>query len=68
MKVRLVQTLGDRLLVYFATPHHDHIVAQMDGYAQLKLNDTLPVYIDMERALFFAAGDVGARISGPNLS
>jgi multiple sugar transport system ATP-binding protein len=67
MTVRLVQTLGDRLIVYFNTPNHAHIVAQLDGYAQVKPSDSLPMFVDMERALFFAADDVGKRISGPNL-
>jgi multiple sugar transport system ATP-binding protein len=67
MKVRLVQTLGDRLVVYFTTPHHAHIVAQLDGYATVKPNDIVPMFVDMERSLFFADDDVGKRISGPKL-
>jgi multiple sugar transport system ATP-binding protein len=67
MKVRLVQTLGDRLVVYFTTPHHDHIVAQLDGYAQVKPGEIVPMFVDLERALFFADDQAGLRISGPKL-
>jgi hypothetical protein len=63
----LVQTLGDRLIVYFATPNHDHIVAQLDGYATVKPSDSLRMFVDMERSLFFAADDAGRRLSGPKL-
>jgi multiple sugar transport system ATP-binding protein len=67
MKARLVQTLGDRLVVYFQTPKHDHIVAQLDGYATVKPQDSLRMFVDMERSLVFAAEGDGERLSGPKL-
>jgi hypothetical protein len=67
MKARLVQTLGDRLVVYFTTPKHDHIVAQLDGYATVKPSDSLRMFVDMERSLFFSAEGTGQRLSGPKL-
>jgi multiple sugar transport system ATP-binding protein len=63
MLVRQVQMLGDCLHVYLATEKHKNLVASVDGYAQFKAKETLPVYIDMERALFFAADAGGARLN-----
>jgi multiple sugar transport system ATP-binding protein len=59
MKVRLVQPLGDRADVYFSTPHHPRIVAQMDAASALGVGETVVVYVDPARVHFFAAGDSG---------
>ena len=65
MVVRQVQMLGDCLHVYLATDKHKTVVASLDGYAQIRAKETLPIYFDMTRSLFFAADAGGARLSGP---
>jgi len=65
MMVRQVQMLGDCLHVYLATDKHKSVVASVDGYAQIRAKESVPIYFDMTRALFFAADAAGARLSGP---
>lgn len=65
MVVRQVQMLGDCLHVYLSTGKHPKLVASVDGYAQLQAKDTVPIYVDMDRALFFAADAAGARLNEP---
>jgi multiple sugar transport system ATP-binding protein len=65
MMVRQVQMLGDCLHVYLSTEKHRQIVAAVDGYAQFKAKDTVPMYVDMQRSLFFAADAQGARLNDP---
>jgi hypothetical protein len=40
-------------------------VAAVDGYAQFKAKDAVPMYVDMQRSLFFAADAQGARLNDP---
>jgi multiple sugar transport system ATP-binding protein len=61
MKVWLVQPLGDRADVYFSTPHHPRIVAQMDAAAAVVVGETVSVYVDPSRVHFFAAGGEDGR-------
>jgi multiple sugar transport system ATP-binding protein len=63
MQVALVQPLGDRLNVYLSTPNHDNLVAQLDADARLRTGDSVSVYVDMNRAHFFAPGDVGLALA-----
>jgi multiple sugar transport system ATP-binding protein len=65
MLVRQVQMLGDCLHVYLATDKHKHVVASVDAYAPFKAKESVPVYVDMTRSLFFAADARGARLGGP---
>jgi ABC-type sugar transport system ATPase subunit len=63
--VRQVQMLGDCLHVYLATERHKNLIASVDGYAQFRAKETVPIYVDMTRSLFFSADDAGTRLSGP---
>jgi multiple sugar transport system ATP-binding protein len=65
MLVRQVQMLGDSLHVYLATDKHRQLVASVDGYAQFRAKETVPIYVDMQRSLFFAAEGDGARLNEP---
>ncbi len=65
MVVRQVQMLGDCLHVYLSTSKHDKLVAAVDGYARFKAKETVPIYVDMERSLFFATDGIGARLNDP---
>jgi multiple sugar transport system ATP-binding protein len=65
MIVRQVQMLGDCLHVYLSTPRHPKLVMSVDGYAQFKARDTVPIHVDMQRALFFATDAGGARLNDP---
>jgi len=65
MQVRQVQMLGDCLHVYLATDKHKNLIASVDGYAQFRAKDSVPIYVDMTRSLFFSADGNGERLSGP---
>jgi multiple sugar transport system ATP-binding protein len=65
MLVRQVQMLGDSLHVYLATDKHRQLVASVDGYAQFRAKETVPIYVDMQRSLFFSAEGDGARLNEP---
>ncbi len=66
MTVRQVQMLGDCLHVYLATEKHRQLVAMVDGYAQFKAKESVSIYVDMARALFFSAEGDGARLNNPS--
>ena len=59
MKVWLVQPLGDRADVYFSTPHHTRIVAQLDASVGASVGETIPIYVDLDRVHFFEGGANG---------
>jgi multiple sugar transport system ATP-binding protein len=65
MSVRQVQMLGDSLHVYLATEKHRQLVAAVDGYAHFRAKETVPIYVDMHRSLFFSADGDGARLNDP---
>jgi hypothetical protein len=54
--------LGDRLHVYLSTERHRHVVASVGGYSTIKAKETVPVYFDMDRVLFFANSGAGERL------
>jgi multiple sugar transport system ATP-binding protein len=62
MKVWLVQPLGAQMDVYLATGRHPRIVSHTESAAPPAVDDTFPVAVDMSRAHFFEAGDVGRAI------
>lgn len=68
MNVKQVQMLGDRLHVFLSTDRHARVIASVDGYCQIKSKETLPIFFDMSRAVFFSPGDDGARLTGPGPS
>jgi multiple sugar transport system ATP-binding protein len=63
MQVALVQPLGDRLNVYLSTSKHENLIAQVSADAPLRAGDSVPIYLDMSRAHFFAADDSGAALA-----
>ncbi len=63
MRVALIQPLGDKMDVVLATARHPHSVAHVDAHAGIRVGETLPVFIDTERAHFFATGAAGERIA-----
>jgi multiple sugar transport system ATP-binding protein len=65
MSVRQVQMLGDCLHVYLDSGRHKHLVASVDTDAKFKAKESLPVYVDMSRALFFSTEAAGVRLNGP---
>jgi multiple sugar transport system ATP-binding protein len=68
MSVRQVQMLGDCLHVYLDTSNHKHLVASVDADAPFKARESLSVYVDMSRALFFSTDGDGARLNGPGVA
>jgi multiple sugar transport system ATP-binding protein len=63
MRVTLIQPLGDKMDVVVATARHPHSVAHVDAHAGIRVGEILPVFIDIDRAHFFAPGAVGERIA-----
>jgi multiple sugar transport system ATP-binding protein len=62
MRVALIQPLGDKMDVVLATSRHPHSVAHVDAHADIRVGETLPVFLDMDRVHFFAPDAVGERI------
>jgi multiple sugar transport system ATP-binding protein len=63
MRVTLIQPLGDKMDVVLATARHPHSVAHVDAHAGIRVGETLPVFIDTNRAHFFAPDAAGERIA-----
>jgi multiple sugar transport system ATP-binding protein len=63
MTVWLVQPLGDRADVYFSTPHHARIVAQMDASVGASVGETIPIYVDLDRIHFFEPTERGRTLA-----
>jgi multiple sugar transport system ATP-binding protein len=63
--VRQVQMLGDSLHVYLDTAKHKKLVASVDGYAHFTAKETVPIYVDIGRCLFFSAESDGVRLNEP---
>jgi multiple sugar transport system ATP-binding protein len=62
MRVALIQPLGDKMDVVLATERHPHSVAHVDAHTGMRVGETVPVFIDMDRIHFFASGSVGERL------
>jgi hypothetical protein len=66
MKVWLVQPLGAKMDIYLQTERHERVVAHVDATADGAapgVGETLPVAVDMERAHFFAPGELGIALA-----
>ncbi len=63
MRVALIQPLGDKMDVVLGTARHPRSVAHVDAHAGLRVGETLPIFLDLDRAHFFAPGAVGERIA-----
>jgi hypothetical protein len=66
MRVALIQPLGDKMDVVLVTARHPHSVAHVDAHAGIRVGETLPIFLDMDRVHFFASGAVGERIATRN--
>jgi multiple sugar transport system ATP-binding protein len=66
MKVWLVQPLGATMDIYLQTDRHERIVAHVDASADgaaPAVGETLAIAVDMERAHFFAPGELGIALA-----
>ena len=66
MKVWLVQPLGATMDIYLQTDRHERIVAHVDATADGAapgVGETLAIAVDMERAHFFAPGELGIALA-----
>ena len=63
MQVKLTQPLGDRTNVHLALESESRVVAQLHAHARFDVGQTLPVYVDMQRALFFEPSDQGRTLA-----
>ena len=57
MTVSQVQMLGDRLHVYLRRTNTAASWRRSTATRKIKSKDTLPIFVDISRALFFAPGD-----------
>jgi len=62
MTVTLVQPLGHKMDVYFATDRHPRAVAQIDSNAEIRRGENVPVFFDMSRVHFFEPGENGQNL------
>jgi multiple sugar transport system ATP-binding protein len=60
--VSLVQPLGDKMDVYLTTAQGKQLVAHVDAFSGLATQQSLSVYIDMQRAHFFEPGENGVNL------
>jgi len=66
MKVWLVQPLGATMDVYLQTERHERIIAHVDASPEATgpgVGDNLEIAVDMERAHFFAPGELGIALA-----
>ena len=66
MKVWLVQPLGATMDIYLQTERHERIVAHVDASADAAapaVGDSVEIAVDMERAHFFAPGELGIALA-----
>ena len=63
MRVTLIQPRGDKMDVYLATERHPQSIAHMDEHSGIRVGETLPVFINTDRAHFFVPGESGERIA-----
>jgi multiple sugar transport system ATP-binding protein len=63
VEVKLVQPLGERSNVYFATKHHDKAVAQFPAFAEIEAGSQTEVYLDMNRVHFFSPSGAGDAVA-----
>jgi multiple sugar transport system ATP-binding protein len=67
MKIWLVQPLGAVMHIYLITEKQKRVVAHIDAFSGLSVDQTISMAMDMERAHFFEPGELGcAIISNPH--
>jgi len=69
LRIKVVEPLGDKMDVYAATDHHDHLVARIDAHRGLEPDQTMMVYLNTDRLHFFEPDrpDAAPNESGLNL-
>jgi multiple sugar transport system ATP-binding protein len=64
--VNVVEPLGDRMDVYLTSASGNRFIANVDPHIHLKPNDSVQVYLDVDRLHVFEPGLTGANITLSN--
>jgi ABC-type sugar transport system ATPase subunit len=65
-KVKVIEPLGNRTDVHLTNHKGRKLVAYINAYAKLKVNDVVKVYIDLEKIHVFESGETGKNITMQN--
>jgi len=60
--VDVIEPLGEKMDVYAATANHSHIVARVDARRDIKEDQQLKLYLDMNKVHIFEPGEEGANL------
>ena len=63
VRVRVVETLGDKMELRVQTPVHDNVVCYVDARDGIVEGTDLMLHLDMHRVHLFEPGEVGRRVS-----
>ena len=61
--IRVIEPLGDKKDVYLDTNSGTGFIANIDPYVQIKVGDTVTMYVDSEKLHVFEQGDTGRNIT-----
>jgi multiple sugar transport system ATP-binding protein len=63
VNVGVVEPLGEKMDLYTATAHKDHIVARVDAQTGIEPGQTIKFFLDMTRTHLFEPGDMGKNLA-----
>ena len=61
--VNVVESLGDRLDVYLKTKSGEDIIASVDPHFKIESDDTVTMYVDVNKSHVFEPDDVGKNVT-----
>ena len=61
--VDVVEPLGDRMDVYLTSKSDRRFIANIAPHIEIKVDDVVTMYIDIERVHIFEPGEMGRNIS-----
>ena len=64
-KVLVVEPLGEKMDLYAATEHHDHIVARVDAEPGVRGGHDAALHLDLTKVHVFVPGETGENLSLP---
>jgi len=64
-RVLVVEPLGEKMDLYAATDHHDHIVARVDAERDVRGGQDAELHLDLTKIHVFEPGEMGENLSLP---
>jgi len=64
--VDVVEPLGDAMDVYLSTTENIRIIANLDPHSEVKVNNALNLYVDVNKVHIFEPGDTGGTVGLPS--